>query len=183
VSSTEIDLGWTAGTGADNYVVEQSTEGTNFTETDQIPTSETTYQDASASDGTTYYYEVYASNAVGNSGNSNTPKKKQRRRPRKKTGTAAYLQLPEIGWHRGMPRTARIAPGGIIYHVLTRGVGRSRLFRTCENYEAFQATASQKTDGCPRFPPVPPFPPPTASWQHAPPFRSRWPAPTPGNPQ
>jgi putative transposase len=37
-----------------------------------------------------------------------------------------------------MPRTARIAPGGIIFHVLNRGVGRGKLFRTRKDYEAFQ---------------------------------------------
>jgi putative transposase len=37
-----------------------------------------------------------------------------------------------------MPRTARIAPGEIIYHVLNRGVARTRLFRSRKDYEAFQ---------------------------------------------
>ena len=37
-----------------------------------------------------------------------------------------------------MPRIARIAPGGIIHHVLNRGVGKSKLFRTRKDYEAFQ---------------------------------------------
>ncbi len=37
-----------------------------------------------------------------------------------------------------MPRTARIAPGGVIYHVLNRGVGRSKLFRTRKDHVAFQ---------------------------------------------
>src|SRR6185437_14949275 len=37
-----------------------------------------------------------------------------------------------------MPRTARIAPGGIIYHVLNRGVGKSTLFRSRRDFEAFQ---------------------------------------------
>jgi putative transposase len=36
-----------------------------------------------------------------------------------------------------MPRTARIAPGGFIYHVLNRGVGRMTLFRTDRDYAAF----------------------------------------------
>ena len=39
---------------------------------------------------------------------------------------------------RRMPRTARIAPGGIIYHVLNRGVGKMPLFRSARDYEAFQ---------------------------------------------
>src|SRR5688572_6671245 len=36
-----------------------------------------------------------------------------------------------------MPRTKRIAPGGMVYHVLNRGVGRMTLFRTEEDYRAF----------------------------------------------
>jgi putative transposase len=37
-----------------------------------------------------------------------------------------------------MPRTGRVAPGGIIHHVLNRGVGKTKLFRTRKDYEAFQ---------------------------------------------
>ncbi len=37
-----------------------------------------------------------------------------------------------------MPRTARIAPGGGIYHVLNRGVGKMTLFRGKRDHEAFQ---------------------------------------------
>jgi putative transposase len=37
-----------------------------------------------------------------------------------------------------MPRTARIAPGGFIYHVLNRGVGKMTLFRSRRDFEAFQ---------------------------------------------
>ena len=37
-----------------------------------------------------------------------------------------------------MPRVARIAPGGLIYHVLNRGVGKSILFRSRKDFEAFQ---------------------------------------------
>jgi putative transposase len=36
-----------------------------------------------------------------------------------------------------MPRTARIAPGGLVYHVLNRGVGRMTLFRSDRDYAAF----------------------------------------------
>ena len=37
-----------------------------------------------------------------------------------------------------MPRTARQAPGGIVYHVLNRGVGCMRLFDKDGDYEAFE---------------------------------------------
>ena len=37
-----------------------------------------------------------------------------------------------------MPRKSRVAPGGFIYHVLNRGVGKTKLFRSRKDYEAFQ---------------------------------------------
>jgi len=37
-----------------------------------------------------------------------------------------------------MPRIARIAPGGVVYHVLNRANGRLRLFKTNEDYLAFE---------------------------------------------
>jgi len=36
-----------------------------------------------------------------------------------------------------MPRKARVAPGGLIYHVLNRGVGRRELFHKAADYDAF----------------------------------------------
>ena len=37
-----------------------------------------------------------------------------------------------------MPRTARRAPGGLVYHVLNRAFGRTRLFRRDEDFDAFR---------------------------------------------
>ena len=37
-----------------------------------------------------------------------------------------------------MPRTARYAPGGFVYHVLNRGVGRQQLFFNDDDYLAFE---------------------------------------------
>ena len=37
-----------------------------------------------------------------------------------------------------MPRTARHAPGGYIYHVLNRGVGRQPLFVSDDDYRALE---------------------------------------------
>jgi putative transposase len=36
-----------------------------------------------------------------------------------------------------MPRVARVAPGGFVYHVLNRANGRERLFRTSRDFKAF----------------------------------------------
>ena len=38
----------------------------------------------------------------------------------------------------GMPRQARSAPGGLVYHVMNRGNGRSRIFRKKADYAAFE---------------------------------------------
>jgi len=37
-----------------------------------------------------------------------------------------------------MPRSARFAPGGMVFHVLNRGVGRRRLFSKDGDYRAFE---------------------------------------------
>lgn len=37
-----------------------------------------------------------------------------------------------------MPRTARVAPGGMVFHVLNRGVGRMRLFLGDADFAAFE---------------------------------------------
>ena len=37
-----------------------------------------------------------------------------------------------------MPRTARLAPGGMIYHVFNRGVGKTTLFRSRKDFQEFQ---------------------------------------------
>ena len=37
-----------------------------------------------------------------------------------------------------MPRTARYAPGGYVYHVLNRGVGQQQLFFNDDDYLAFE---------------------------------------------
>ena len=43
-----------------------------------------------------------------------------------------------------MPRTARSAPGGVVFHVLNRDVGRMRLFLKEADFEAFER-AIEKT--------------------------------------
>jgi putative transposase len=37
-----------------------------------------------------------------------------------------------------MPRPPRKAPGGVIFHVLNRGVGRRGIFEKPEDYAAFE---------------------------------------------
>ena len=42
-----------------------------------------------------------------------------------------------------MPRQARAAPGGLVYHVINRGNGRNKLFRKAADYAAFEKTLQQ----------------------------------------
>jgi putative transposase len=42
-----------------------------------------------------------------------------------------------------MPRRARVAPGGLVHHVLNRSVGRMKLFRHDQDYHAFQRVLLQ----------------------------------------
>src|SRR5262249_45280024 len=48
-----------------------------------------------------------------------------------------------------MPRTARQAPGGMIFHVLNRGVGRMRLFLRDADFEAFERIMAKTLESCP----------------------------------
>ena len=48
-----------------------------------------------------------------------------------------------------MPRTARVAPGGMVFHVLNRGVGRMRLFYKDADYEAFERYLEKTLETCP----------------------------------
>ena len=42
-----------------------------------------------------------------------------------------------------MPRTARFAPGGMVYHVLNRGVAKQQLFFKDEDYLAFESVVAE----------------------------------------
>ena len=48
-----------------------------------------------------------------------------------------------------MPRTARVVPDGMVFHVLNRGVGRMRLFRKDRDYEAFEQIVEKTLRTCP----------------------------------
>jgi putative transposase len=48
-----------------------------------------------------------------------------------------------LGKIAAMPRTARVAPGGMLFHVLNRGVGRTQIFRAEKDYEAFLRVVEQ----------------------------------------
>ncbi len=47
-----------------------------------------------------------------------------------------------------MPRTARVAGVGIVFHVLYRGVGRMQLFRAEKDYDAFRRVLEETLRVC-----------------------------------
>ena len=47
-----------------------------------------------------------------------------------------------------MPRAARVAPGGLVYHVLNRSVARLPLFQKAADYEAFERVLREAHDRC-----------------------------------
>jgi putative transposase len=51
--------------------------------------------------------------------------------------------IGDVGYASFMARTARHAPGGFIYHVLNRGVGRAKLFRSRNDHLAFQSCLTE----------------------------------------
>ena len=72
ISGSEIDISWTNNANnATNVLIDRSTDGVNYTQIASVSATMTTYHDTSLSPGITYYYEVQASNAAGNSAFSN----------------------------------------------------------------------------------------------------------------
>jgi len=71
-TSTSISLAWNDNSSTeDNFVIERSTDGTNFFFYTNISANQTTYTDVSVNNNTRYWYRVYATNNGGNSTFSN----------------------------------------------------------------------------------------------------------------
>jgi fibronectin type 3 domain-containing protein len=72
ISGSEIDISWTNNANnATSSLIDRSTDGVNFSQIASVSATVTTYHDTTLSPGNTYYYEVQASNAAGNSAFSN----------------------------------------------------------------------------------------------------------------
>jgi len=72
VSGSQIDISWTNNaTDATGVLIDRSTDGIHFAQITSVSATVSTYHDTSLSPGNTYYYEVQATNAAGNSPFSN----------------------------------------------------------------------------------------------------------------
>src|SRR3974377_2270314 len=48
-----------------------------------------------------------------------------------------------------MPRTSRVAPGGMVFHVLNRGVARMQVFEKAGDYQAFERVLKETLEEAP----------------------------------
>jgi hypothetical protein len=63
--------------------------------------------------------------------------------------TGALFSVASGDYIPRMPRTARKAPGGVIFHVLNRGVGRRDLFEKEEDFAAFERVVAHALEQVP----------------------------------
>ncbi len=72
VDENTIDLTWTDTNNENSYTIERSlTSGAGFTEVTTLSANTTYYRNSGLTEGTRYYYRIYATNPGGNSGFSN----------------------------------------------------------------------------------------------------------------
>ena len=72
------------------------------------------------------------------------------RRNGRKQGRDQLLALNHRSGMNGfMPRTARVAPGGFVYHVLNRSVAPMHMFRKDVDFEMFERVMVEGTSGNP----------------------------------
>ena len=66
------------------------------------------------------------------------------------SGTGTILtRWGVLDYGSAMPRTARVAPGGMVFHVLNRGVARMQLFEKAADYQAFEQVLRDTLDQSP----------------------------------
>ena len=68
----------------------------------------------------------------------------------RESGTGTILtRWGVLDYGSAMPRTARVAPGGMVFHVLNRGVARMQLFEKAADYQAFEQVLRDTFDQSP----------------------------------
>src|SRR5271157_5754969 len=66
------------------------------------------------------------------------------------SGTGTILtRWGVLDYGSAMARTARVAPGGMVFHVLNRGVARMQLFEKAVDYQAFEQVLRDTLDQSP----------------------------------
>ena len=68
----------------------------------------------------------------------------------RENGTGTILtRWGVLDYSSAMPRTARVAPGGMVFHGLNRGVARMQLFEKAADYQAFEQVLQDTLDQSP----------------------------------
>ncbi len=67
----------------------------------------------------------------------------------KKRGRSSFDRMGERGYSAAMPRTARVAPGGLVFHVLNRSVARLPLFQKAADFAAFERVLEETQERYP----------------------------------
>jgi hypothetical protein len=71
-------------------------------------------------------------------------------RPGTKSGTGPVsTKFGIVGYCVSMPRTARFAPGGMVFHILNRGVARVPSFEKAAEYHPFEGVLRETREQSP----------------------------------
>ena len=74
----------------------------------------------------------------------------ERESAERESGTGTILtRWGVLDYGSAMLRTARVAPGGMVFHVLNRGVARMQLFEKAADYQAFEQVLQDTLDQSP----------------------------------
>ena len=73
----------------------------------------------------------------------------QRRDPTEAESGTILTRWGVLDYGSAMPRTAGVAPGGMVFHVLNRGVARMQLFEKATDYQAFEQVLRDTLDQSP----------------------------------
>lgn len=140
----QVNLSWTASSGAMSYLVLRSTtSGSGYSQIASVSASGTSYADTAVSNGTTYYYVVEASNSGGTSGASNqvsaTPAATAPAAPTNLSATAGNAQV-SLSWTASSGATGYTA-----LRSTTSGSGYSQIATNVASNNYVDSTAANGT--------------------------------------